>query len=851
MADVNLLYNALAEYHIEPPKQYKCNGFMRWGRNSRYWAKEVDDGYIFGDYSDGLSESIFPKNEKPLSDTEKKERKERIVKAMKEAEAEQFKLWNDTSNKALNIWQGLKPADTNHRYLLKKQVKAYNLRQSENKLVLPLYDTNGKIWSLQYINEDGEKRFLSGGKKKGCYFTIGKPKDNKIIVCEGYATGASIFEATGQAVAIAFDCGNLEPVVKGLLIKYQSYEISIAADNDIKENAPNTGLNEAKRISKLYNINVYIPSFKDSQEKCDFNDLMIKEGLEAVKVIFKPQTTAKEHKQYIPQGYLVKDDGLYKIPDGDKDNPPLKISDKIEVLAEARDSKAQNWSKVVRFKDHDGNSKTILIENTLFAADGRELKEKLLFNGLYINKPQELKKYLNDFKTDNRARCIDKIGWYKDIFVFPDNETIGNSQEAIVFQGDNLLNEYQIKGSLEDWRENISKYCQGNSRLILAVSTAFAGTLLYITGLENGGLHFVGNSSTGKSTILKVACSVYGNKDFLKTWRATDNGLEGIAATRNDTLLVLDELGQVDPNKAGEIAYMLGNGNGKIRSNRNGAAKKSYNWRFLYLSSGEKDLSDCATESKKKVKAGQEIRLLNIPAKPSDNSYGAFETFHDKESGKAFSEYLNNAVREYHGTPARAFINCLVSDGLDNINSDFKHFLETNEKSYLPDNADNQVKRAFNRFMLIAYAGEYATANNITGWSASDSINACIKCFSDWIETRGGIKDQEDKAILEQIKLFFEQNSESRFVDINNDVDRKIINMAGYKAKENGDTVFYVYPETFKKEICNGFNFKQAKEVLYKKDWLENEQAEPKSFKNEKKRVYKITSKMWSDENVG
>jgi len=51
---------------------------------------------------------------------------------------------------------------------------------------------------------------------------------------------------------------------------------------------------------------------------------------------------------------------------------------------------------------------------------------------------------------------------------------------------------------------------------------------------------------------------------------------------------------------------------------------------------------------------------------------------------------------------------------------------------------------------------------------------------------------------------------------------------------ENGDTVFYVYPETFKKEICNGFNFKQAKEVLYKKDWLENEQAEPKSFKNEK-----------------
>lgn len=849
MADVNLLYNALAEYHIEPPKQYKCNGFMRWGKNSRYWAKVIDDGYIFGDYSEGLSENVFPNSERTLTEAEKKERKTRIIKAMKEAEAEQLKLWNDTANKALNIWHGLKPADTNHRYLLKKQVNAYNLRQFENKLVLPLYDANGKIWSLQYINEDGEKRFLSGGKKKGCYFPIGKPKDNKIIVCEGYATGASIFEATGQAVAIAFDCGNLEPVVKGLLLKYPSYKISIAADNDIKENAPNVGLNEAKRISKLYNINVYIPCFKDSQEKCDFNDLMIKEGIEAVKDIFEPENTESEIKPQIPQGYILKCDGLYKMPDGDM--PPLKISDKIEVLAEARDTKAQNWSKVVRFKDHDGNIKTLLIPNTLFAGDGKELKEMLLYNGLYISKPQELKKYLNDYKTDSRAICIDKIGWYNDIFIFPDNEKIGKNQETIFFQGDNVLSEYQTKGSLEDWRENISKYCQGNSRLILAVSAAFAGTLLYITGLENGGLHFVGNSSTGKSTILKVACSVFGSKDFLKTWRATDNGLEGIAATRNDTLLVLDELGQVDPNKAGEIAYMLGNGNGKIRSNKNGAAKKSYSWRFLYLSSGEKDLSDCATESKKKVKAGQEIRLLNIPAKPSPDSFGAFETLHDKKDGKTFSEYLNNAVYKYYGTAARTFINFLVNEGLGNINNDFKRFLETNEKTYLPDNADNQVKRAFNRFMLIAYAGEYATANNITGWSANDSINACIKCFSDWIETRGGIKDQEDKAILEQIKLFFEQNSESRFADIENDTDRKIINMAGYKARESGDTVFYVYPQTFKKEICNGFNFKQAKEVLYKKGWLENEQAEPKSFKNEKKRVYKITSKMWSDENVG
>ena len=628
-------------------------------------------------------------------------------------------------------------------------------------------------------------------------------------------------------------------------LKYPNYEIGIAADNDIKENAPNIGLNEAERISKAYNIKVYIPKFKDNQEKCDFNDLMIKEGKEAVSAVFNTQTTAPETKSSIPSGYLLNDDGLFKIPDGD--TPPLKISDKIEVLAEARDNKAENWSKLIRFTDHDGNIKTLLIPNTLFAADGRELKEKLLYHGLTINKPAMLKEYLNNYQTVKRALCTDKTGWQENIFIFPDNEKIGSSKELIYFQSDNALNEYQTKGSLQDWRENISRYCQGNSRLILAISTAFACPLLYITGIESGGLHFVGNSSTGKSTILKVACSVYGGKNYLKTWRATDNGLEGIAGSRNDTLLVLDELGQVDPNKAGEIAYMLGNGNGKIRSNRNGAAKKSYSWRFLYLSSGEKDLSDCATESKRKIKAGQEIRLLNIPAKPSETSFGAFENLHGKQGGKEFSEYLNNAVGEYYGTAARAFIQCLVSDGLEHIRPDFNNFLQRQEKECLPDNADNQVKRAFNRFMLIAYAGEYATANKITDWSAGESLNACKKCFNDWIESRGGLQDQEDKAVLEQVKLYFEQNSESRFFDLSKSSETKIISMAGYKQTINEEVYYCVYPKVLETEICNGFNFKQAKNILHKKGWLDSEQSEVKSINGNKKRLYTITPKIWSD----
>ena len=100
---------------------------------------------------------------------------------IREAEGEQLKLWHDTAIKALNIWHTLtEPADTNHLYLAKKQVKSHNLwqlRQSAG-LFCPYMIQVAKC-SSSISDEDGDKRFLSGGKKKGCYFCIGKPKDNQ------------------------------------------------------------------------------------------------------------------------------------------------------------------------------------------------------------------------------------------------------------------------------------------------------------------------------------------------------------------------------------------------------------------------------------------------------------------------------------------------------------------------------------------------------------------------------------------------------------------------------------------------------------------------------------------------
>src|SRR5690606_40758644 len=109
--------------------------------------------------------------------------------------------------------------------------------------------------------------------------------------------------------------------------------------------------------------------------------------------------------------------------------------------------------------------------------------------------------------------------------------------------------------------------------------------------------------------------SVWGGPDFIRTWRATSNGLEGIAAALSDTALVLDEIGEADGREIGATVYALGNGTGKARASRNGTARRPYRWRIAILSSGERSLAAHMSEAGHRPKAGQSVRLLDIPAK--------------------------------------------------------------------------------------------------------------------------------------------------------------------------------------------------------------------------------------------
>lgn len=181
---------------------------------------------------------------------------------------------------------------------------------------------------------------------------------------------------------------------------------------------------------------------------------------------------------------------------------------------------------------------------------------------------------------------------------------------------------------------------------------------------ESGGFHFVGPSSIGKSITLKVAASVWGNpglNGFAKRWRSTLTGLELLAASRCDSLLVLDELGEISSADAGSAAYVLSGGQSKTRATKNTTLAEPFEWRILFLSSGEVTLASHIVQSGMPVFAGQEVRMIDLPAEASA-SFGVFEEIHGLSSPAQFASQLSEETEKYFGTPILEFIQCLMKN---------------------------------------------------------------------------------------------------------------------------------------------------------------------------------------------
>ncbi len=255
---------------------------------------------IFGSWSNDskhVYRSFDQNNSKQLYGTDELKELNEIANTKKYYIDEEIKKAHEIiAQKTNGIWAQYAdqaPSEAHLTYIKLKKIKQFpgvkfgNNQQGYPALIIPLYNNSGEIRSLQFISVDNNsemvyKNFFKGGEKKGNYHTIGNiTSDTKaLLVCEGYATGATIHEATNYPVVVAFDANNVAPVVEGIKQNFPSIPIIIAADNDAM------GIKKANEAASIHGCKVLIPNFpsdRKGKECSDYNDLAAIVGIAEVK----------------------------------------------------------------------------------------------------------------------------------------------------------------------------------------------------------------------------------------------------------------------------------------------------------------------------------------------------------------------------------------------------------------------------------------------------------------------------------------------------------------------------------------------------------------------------------------
>ncbi len=290
---------AIKEAGLEPPNNIGLDGrFHRFSSDRRpsdkpgwYVLNDLPDCAIvgaFGCWRNGLKKTWSSVEISRLSEEKQRQVKEAIKDSIQKAEDECKILQEKTSKDAETLWEKSKPADPTHPYLIKKKVSPLDLRQNrrdgKDVLLVPLRDLDGKLWSLQRIYPDGKKLFLKDGRSSGLMHTLGDPTPTRIIA-EGFSTGASIHEATGHCVHIAFNCHNLKTIAESIRKAHPDTDLVIAADDDWKTEG-NPGLTKGTNAARFVKAKLAIPTWPENQrgeKDTDFNDLALSQGQPHVK----------------------------------------------------------------------------------------------------------------------------------------------------------------------------------------------------------------------------------------------------------------------------------------------------------------------------------------------------------------------------------------------------------------------------------------------------------------------------------------------------------------------------------------------------------------------------------------
>jgi len=301
MNNHNMMLSAMHEFGLTPThliddgkihrfgtitKPKSCNGWSFVCANFKY--------AIFGDWSTGIRKTWRPQGYRFT-------RQDKVELNLARAAEKAMRIKNHRKAicRCKSIWRQSTSAN-NHSYILRKGIKPYIARVDRfDKLLVPVCSLEGELMSLQFISSDGQKLFKSGASLRGNAALIGDVDNQSIfLICEGYATGCSIHEATGLPVVVAFNADNLVSVSKSLSLAHPNAKLIICADNDHqtqRQTGVNVGLDKASAVAKQINATLLWPQFEADNHGSDFNDIHCQQGLSALTKILMPVINGVTH----------------------------------------------------------------------------------------------------------------------------------------------------------------------------------------------------------------------------------------------------------------------------------------------------------------------------------------------------------------------------------------------------------------------------------------------------------------------------------------------------------------------------------------------------------------------------
>ena len=297
MDTVSAFRDEIAQAGLTPPDAIIADGKLhRFASNGDRaddagWYVLHADGIpagMFGCWRSNLKKNWCAKSDTAMTETERAEYRQRLAAIRRQRDADERRRHAEAAKRAQTIWDQAASAPEDHPYLQLKGIQPYGLRvDAESRLIVPVA-IDGAISSLQFIDANGGKLFLPGGKVRGGSFTIGALRDAEtLLLCEGFATGASLHEATGSPTVCAFSAGNLTLVAKQLRQQVPTATIILCGDHDQSGTGQRAAREAADAVSGLV---VALPE----EQGQDFNDVHVRRGLDAVNKAIEAARTREE-----------------------------------------------------------------------------------------------------------------------------------------------------------------------------------------------------------------------------------------------------------------------------------------------------------------------------------------------------------------------------------------------------------------------------------------------------------------------------------------------------------------------------------------------------------------------------